>query len=249
MFFLVVLLFLFGLCIGSFLNVVIWRAPRDESVVYPPSRCPACGRRIRYRDLVPVVSWLLLGGRCRDCGSVLPARYALVELAAGALFAGVYFLAGWGTELAAGLLLVSFLLVITGIDLEHQLILDKINLWFGAAGLGAVLATGRLSLPEAGLGALLAGGVLLAIVLLTDGMGMGDACYAAAAGLWLGWKLALVMLLLAFLSGGIIGSLLLIFRIRGRKDPIPFGPFLCLATFVAWFWGEAILRWYWSLGT
>lgn len=243
-----VAVFLSGLCIGSFLNVVIWRLPRGESVVYPPSHCPVCRARIRPRDLVPVASWLLLRGRCRDCGGKVPARYPLVELAAGGLFAGVYYITGWGPELGAGLVLAAFLLVVAVIDLDHQLILDKVNLWFGAAGLAANFALGRTAWLDLLLGALLAGGILLLLVLFTNGMGLGDAKYAAAAGLWLGWEASAAMLFLAFVAGGIIGSGLLISGVRGRKDPIPFGPFLCLGTAAAWFWGPRLLQWYWGLG-
>lgn len=241
------LLFILGVCCGSFFNVVIWRLPRGGSLLRPPSACPHCGRRIRRRDLVPVISWLLLKGRCRDCGGAIAARYPLLEALTGALFVAVYAVTGWGAELPAGLVLVSFLVVVAAIDIDHQLILDKVVIAFALAGVAAGLATGRPGWAEAAFGLLLAGGLLLALVLLTGAMGWGDANFAAAAGLWLGWQGALVMLFTAFLGGGLIGGLLLLSGRYSRKDPLPFGPFLCIGTAVAWFWGRAIIAWYWSL--
>ncbi len=253
---LIFIIFLLGLAVGSFLNVCVYRLPAGESVVSPPSHCRACGVRLGPADLIPVLSYILRRGRCRACGAPFPARYALVELATGALFAWCFFVFGLGPGLLKALVLTSFLVVITLIDYDHQLILDKVLVWLAGAGVAinlsfayAPLGGSFLALPVDPLamllGGLLGGGLLLAIALVTrGGMGGGDIKFAAALGLWFGWQQTLLALFLSFLIGGAGGAVLLLFRLRGRKDFIPFGPFIAAGAFVTLLYGPDLLAWY-----
>jgi leader peptidase (prepilin peptidase)/N-methyltransferase len=233
-----------GAVLGSFANVIIHRVPRDESIVHPPSRCPGCGTPIRPWDNIPLLSFLLLRGRCRDCGRAISWRYPLVEALMAVLAVAV--VAGfpdWLSRLAA-LALVFLLVVITFIDLDHQLILDRVSLPGIAVGLVFAILQGRgvLSL----LSALGAGALIAAIVIVSrGGMGGGDVKLAALMGAFLGWPGIAVALFSGFTLGGVVGMALLALRLRGRKDAIPFGPALAAGALVGLFWGEAIARWYW----
>lgn len=233
-----------GAVLGSFANVIIHRVPRRESIVSPPSHCPRCGTPIRPWDNVPLVSFLLLRGRCRGCGGPISWRYPLVEaLMAGLAVSAVAAFPDWLSRLAA-LVLIFLLVVITFIDLDHQLILDRISLPGIAVGLvfAALLGRGVPSL----LSALGAGALIAAIVIVSrGGMGGGDVKLAALMGAFLGWPGIAVALFAGFMVGGVLGMTLLALRLRGRKDPIPFGPALATGALVGLFWGEAIMRWYW----
>lgn len=233
-----------GAVLGSFANVVIHRVPRRESIVSPPSRCPRCGTPIRPLDNIPLVSFLLLRGRCRRCRDPISWRYPLVEALMAALaVAVVVVFPDWLSRLAA-LVLVFLLVVITFIDLDHQLILDRISLPGIAVGLVFAALLGR-AVPSL-LSALGAGALIAAIVIVSrGGMGGGDVKLAALMGAFLGWPGIGVALFSGFMVGGIVGMTLLALRLRGRKDPIPFGPALAAGALVGLFWGEAIARWYW----
>lgn len=249
-------IFLLGLVIGSFLNVCVYRIPAGESVVSPPSRCRACGARLGPPDLVPVFSYLLTRGRCRHCGAAYPARYALVELATGGLFLWCFAVLGLGPDLAKALVLVCFLVVITFIDFDHQLIYDRVLIWLAGAGAAINLSfiytpvwDSFVILPVSPLsmlaGGLLGGGVLLVIALVTrGGMGGGDIKFAAALGLWLGWQQTVLLLFLSFVIGGVGSFALLALSLRKRKDFIPFGPFIAAGAFVTLLYGPRILAWY-----
>lgn len=256
-------LFVFGLVIGSFLNVCIYRLPREESVINPPSHCTACGAFLKPMDMVPVLSYLLLRGCCRFCGARFSARYALVELLTGGLFIWCFSVVGQETLLAKALIFTAFMVVITFIDYDHQLILDKVLLWFASIGAlinllpqFAVWVMPRLELHhliffphvvwlDMLLGTLVGGGLMLLIAIVSrGGMGGGDIKFAAALGLWFGWKLTLLILLLAFVIGGVSGVVLMGLRIKKRKDYIPFGPFITIAAFIGLLYGQVILTWY-----
>ncbi|MDT8901804.1 prepilin peptidase [Anaeroselena agilis] len=250
------IIFLLGLAVGSFLNVCAYRLPAGESVVSPPSRCRACGVRLGPVDLIPVLSYILRRGRCRSCGAAFSARYALVEFATGALFVWCFFVFGIGPSLVKALVLTSFLVVITLIDFDHQLIYDKVLIWLAGAGVAINLSFAYLPLWGSSvvlpvgpldmlLGGLLGGGLLLAIIVVTrGGMGGGDLKFAAALGLWFGWQQTLLALFLAFLAGGFGGGALLLLRIRKRKDLIPFGPFIAIGAFVTLLYGPDLVAWY-----
>jgi leader peptidase (prepilin peptidase)/N-methyltransferase len=236
---------LVGAVVGSFLNVVIVRLPRNESLVVPRSRCRACGTELHWFDNIPVLSFLALRGRCRACGGMISWRYPIVEAVTALMFA----LAAWRSTSPADLLLawlfLSTLIVITGMDLEHQVIPDRITLPAIAVGFLTSFLGTRVSWLDSLLGILGGGGILFAVIVLSGGgMGGGDMKLGATIGAFLGYKLALLALFLSVMLGGIVALGLLSTGIRRRKDPIPFGPFLAMAAGAAILWGEAILTWY-----
>ncbi len=236
---------LLGAVVGSFLNVVTARLPRRESLLTPPSRCPACRSPIRWYDNLPVVSFLWLKGRCRDCGAPIAWRYPVVE----AVTAGLFWLAVWRIgvriDLVPALAFLSALVVITAIDLDHQVIPDRITLPGIPLGLLANLLTKELSLWDSVVGILAGGGIFFVIILVSrGGMGGGDMKLGAMIGAFLGWKLTILTIFFAVFVGGATAVWLLLLGVRSRKDPVPFGPFLALGSVASLFWGEEILRWY-----
>ena len=242
---LVVFAALTGAVIGSFLNVVIVRLPRNESLVAPRSRCRACGAELSWFDNIPVLSFVALRGRCRSCGGAISWRYPIVEAATASLFA----LAAWrippSAELLVAWVFLAALVAVTAIDLEHQIIPDRITLPGIVVGFLTSFLGTRASWLDSLIGVGVGGGILFAVVVLSGGgMGGGDAKLAAMMGAFLGYKLALLALFTAAILGGIVALALLSTGIRKRKDPIPFGPFLAAAAAVAILWGEAILTWY-----
>ena len=237
--------FLFGLVMGSFLNVVIARLPDGRSIVSPASACPACGVSIRWSDNVPVLSWLWLRARCRSCGAGISWRYPVVELVTAVLFALAARRIGPTLDLGAALLLLTALVAITGIDLDHQIIPDVITLPGIAVGGGLALALHPAAWLDTLLGIVIGGGLFLVIILASGGgMGGGDMKLGAMMGAFLGWKLVLLAILLGVVAGGAVAVGLLVTGIRGRKDPVPFGPFLASGAVVSLFWGNSILTWY-----
>jgi leader peptidase (prepilin peptidase) / N-methyltransferase len=246
---LVVCTALVGLVIGSFLNVVIWRVPRGESVVSPASHCPGCGHEVRPRDNVPVVSWLLLRGRCRDCGTGISVRYPLVEAGTAVVFAVLTLAIGLEPELPAFLYLGAVGVALAMIDIDVKRLPNAIVLpsYLVAAALLTVAAAvdGRWEdLLRAGLGmvALYTFYFLLALV-YPAGMGFGDVKLAGVLGLylgWLGWAEVVTGGFLGFLFGGVVGGGLVLVRRAGRKSKLPFGPFMLAGALVAILWGGAL---------
>jgi len=244
----VVALGVVGLLLGSFLNVVIWRVPRGESIVVPPSACPRCGHRIRARDNVPVLSWLLLRARCRDCGAPISGRYPLVELATGLLYVLVLLRLGWSAELPAYLYLASIGVALALIDLDTHRLPDPIVL--SAYPVLAVLLTVASWADgdwSALLRALIGGAALwvLYFVLLAvkGGMGFGDVKLAGVLGAglgWLGWGPLVIGAFAAFLLGGLFGLALIVARRAGGKTKVPFGPWMVLGAAVGVAAGEPL---------
>ena len=234
-----------GAAVGSFLNVVIHRLPRRESLVSPGSRCPSCGTPLRPYDNVPVVSWLALRGRCRSCGAPISPRYLAVELLTAVTFAGVALARGVDGELILELPFAAMLIAVAGIDLEHRIIPNRILLPAAVYGLaaGALLRPGDL--PElliAGAAAFLL--LFLAALAYPAGMGMGDVKLAGVMGLYLGSAVA-PALLVAFLAGSIVGIGILVREGAGaRKRGVPFGPFLALGGIVGLLVGPELVDLY-----
>lgn len=239
-----------GLAFGSFANVVIHRVPLNESVRAPRSRCPSCRTPIAARDNIPVLSWVLLGGRCRSCRARISVRYPVVELLTGALFG----LAAWrlpAWDLVAYLPLIWVLVVLSGIDIDHKLLPNRIVLpsiaaFAGLLAISAAVGPGvgawarALAAGAAGFGALF----VLALI-APRGMGMGDVKLAALLGTALGylsWPQVFIGFFLAFTAGAVGGILLILARRGGMKSEIPFGPYLALGTILAVLWGEPLRR-------
>ena len=240
---------LFGLCIGSFLNVVIYRLPRGQSLATPPSRCRTCGYSLRWFDNIPVVSWVWLRGRCRKCGTGVSWQYPLVELVTGALFVLVVWLTPPGPLMASRLLLICILIALFGIDLEHQILPNSITL--PAIAIGVLLSL--IAPPgwkDALIGVVLGGGILYAIAWgyylwrREEGMGMGDVKMLAMIGAFLGWKAVLVTLVLSSFAGAFIGLGLMAVQRGSMKYALPFGTFLAIGAVVAMFVGEPLIAWY-----
>lgn len=241
--------FLGGAVTGSFLSVVAHRVPRGESIVGPRSRCAGCGAQIAAYDNIPIVSWLLLRGRCRHCGERISARYPLLEIGTGLLFALVAIVFhDEPAELVLGLAFVATLAAITLTDLELRIIPNKVLIVSAVAGAVLAAALDTASLPERAIGAAAAGGLLFAVALAYPrGMGLGDVKLAAVMGFYLGRSVA-PALLIAFLAGSLFGLVLIAGRgAAARKQAVPFGPFLALGGVIALFAGDQIVNWY--LGT
>lgn len=259
----------FGSLIGSFLNVVVYRVPLGRSIAYPPSACTACGGRIRAFDNVPVLSWLLLRGRCRDCGVPISARYPLVELGTAVLF-GVVLLrfltapaTGSAASVVASVLQLIAFLFLAGVSVALALIDIDVHrlpnaLVLPIVPIGAILL-GITSLASDDVGQLLRAVLAAAASLLLyfalalvrpGGMGMGDVKLSAGLGLfvgWLGWPTLLVGTFAAFLLGGVFGALLLLSRRATRTSAIPFGPFMLLGAWIGIFFGPAVWSGYLNL--
>jgi leader peptidase (prepilin peptidase) / N-methyltransferase len=236
----------FGTIIGSFLNVVAYRLPRKESLSHPPSRCPSCGAPVKPYDNIPVLSWLLLRGRCRNCKAPISWRYPLVEAGTGLLCALVVVAKGADEDAILGLVLVLLLVPITLIDLDYQIIPNKITYPGVVVGIAIVALTDLSSLDENLIAAFIAGGFLfVAWFLRPGGMGLGDVKLAFMLGIYLGRAVAPAMFA-ALISGSLIGAVIIARygAAKGRKMKIPFGPYLALGGLVGLFFGDAIVNWY-----
>lgn len=244
---------IFGLVFGSFINVVAYRVPEGRSVVNPPSACPHCGSPIRAHDNIPVLSWLLLRGRCRDCEAKISPRYPIVEAATGALFAAAVLVVGTEWVLLAYLWFVGVTIALILTDLDHKRIPNRI-LYPGTVagvvllGVGALLDGGPGEFGRALLGGAIYFAALLVLAIVArGGFGFGDVKLAFLLGLfmtYLGWKHLGVGVFLAFFIGGLISIVLLVTRRRGRKDAIPFGPSLIIGAWLGIAYGQQIADWY-----
>lgn len=254
------LLFLIlGLAFGSFFNVVIYRLPRKESLLSPPSHCPSCHALIKWYDNIPLISFLLLKGRCRFCGSQISWRYPLVELLTGFVFLFSYLIYGLSPKLFSSLLFLSILLLISFIDFDTMLIPNRVI--FPALGVTSALwlisvFTSYSFLPlltgtafSSLLGAFISGALISSVVFLSplifgrEGMGFGDIKLSIFIGFYLGYYV-IISLFISFLLGGFAGIILLSLKKKGRFDEVPFGPFLSVAAFLSLFLAEPIAHWY-----
>jgi len=269
-----VVVFVFGLIIGSFLNVCILRIPVAESVVFPPSHCPSCGKPIQPYDNIPVVSWLVLAGRCRKCKARISAMYPMVELATGLLFLACYLVFGFGFEALKWAIFAALLIVLTITDLRERILPDRVN--FAGLGLGLLLSLFTrpvdgtalwlanhlfaypppevaLSFGDALIGAGAASGLLWLVAegyfraRGREGMGLGDVKMMAMAGAFLGLQRALLTILLGSLLGSVIGIGVIAIGRKGRDFELPFGTFLGAGAILVMFFGSSALDWYRAL--
>lgn len=247
------MVFLVGLIIGSFLNVCIYRIPRGESINWPPSHCPNCGEGLKPVDLIPVLSYLFLKGRCRTCQNSISIAYPAIELLNGILYVMLYLVYGLTPLMGVYALVTSVLLVISKIDLETQTIPNRLNAVIFILGVIALFIKGfEGHLLNQTFGFLVGGGFFLALAVLTNGaMGGGDIKLMAALGWLLGWISIIEVTLISFVIGAFISLGLLILKIKGRKDYIPFGPFIALAALITLLWGEQLVSQYiqWMTGS
>ena len=240
---------LFGLVIGSFLNVCIYRLPRGTSVVFPPSACGSCQRELRWFENVPVVSWAVLGGKCARCKAPISIQYPLVELVTGLLFVATAAVTPVGPLLAARLLFACALIVLFAIDLEHQILPNVITLPGIVIGLAFALI-GPPGWRASLVGAALGGGVLYAIAMgyyyvrHEDGLGMGDVKMLAMIGAFLGWQQMLLTLVLASFAGAIVGAAIIALQRGSMKYALPFGTFLAVGALAAMLVGQPVIDWY-----
>ncbi|MFC2013081.1 prepilin peptidase [Chloroflexota bacterium] len=262
---LTVIFVLLGVAVGSFLNVCSDRLPGGKSPAYPPSHCDACKHSLSPKDLVPVFSYLRLRGRCRYCHATIPRRVFWLEIGTGLLFAFTYWHYGLNVEFAVITLYCCLFILILVIDLEHGLILNRVVYPAAIAILiisifqpptGAVAISLPWPLVAGGINGIansLIGGILGFVALLIPaivfrgGMGWGDVKMAALIGMTTGYPPVFVALFLGIVFGGLIAWVLLLLKIKKRKDPIPFGPFLSITTIITLFWGNDILNWYLGL--
>ena len=237
-----------GAAIGSFLNVLIHRLPEEQSIVFPASRCPRCGRAIRFYDNIPVLSYILLRGRCRDCGEKIALRYPLVEAITAAFSLLLFWKYGVTFQWLVSFAFVCALIVITFIDLDHQIIPDVISLPGIPIFFLAAVFVMKLRFLDAFLGFLIGGGVLYGIAfvyeLLTkrEGMGGGDIKLLAMIGAFLGWQSLLFVLLFSSLLGAVLGIAVMLAKGQDMKYAVPFGPFLSAAAAAYIFIGDAVMR-------
>jgi len=246
-----------GLVIGSFLNVCIYRIPDHKSIVLPPSSCGHCHTHLKPIDLIPVISYMILKGRCRYCGAKIALRYPFVELLNGILYVGVFWRYGFSVETIFACVFVSFLIVVAFIDIDHMIIPDQLVV-FGTV-IGVVLSIYHViygytlymgtSCYHGIVGMLSGTAIVLVIALISmliygdeGGLGMGDVKFFIPIGLFLGWPLTLLTLWLSFIYGGVVGVILLFVFKKDRKMAMPFGPFIALGALTSLFWGKMIIE-------
>ncbi len=244
---------LLGALIGSFLNVCIYRLPRHESIAWPGSHCPACSHPIAWYDNIPFVSYLVLRGRCRHCAVRIPWRYPVVEALNALGYVGLLWFFGATWSAVAYGMLYSALLVVAGTDLSHKVIPDVITFPGIVVGLLSAATILPLGLVNGLIGLLVGGGILWLLAWASpflfgkEGMGGGDIKLLAMIGAFLGWKPALMTIMVGSFLGSLVGITLIAARVIKREDYIPFGPFLVCGALVALFFGQSILDWYQGL--
>ena len=241
----------FGLVLGSFLNVCIYRLPLKKSIVYPPSNCPHCGAKIRFYDNIPVISYAILMGKCRKCKGPISIRYPVVECITGLLSMALFARFGVSLHYLVFLAFSASLVVITFIDLQHKIIPDVVSIPGILVGLClAILGLTGVQWHESLIGIVAGGGCLLLVGTIfewitgKEGMGGGDVKLLAMIGAWMGWRGLPYIVLISSLTGALIGGISLIAGGRGMRTKIPFGPFLSLGALIQFFFGSELIAWY-----
>jgi leader peptidase (prepilin peptidase)/N-methyltransferase len=243
-----VTVFVLGLIIGSFCNVAIYRVPLGKSIIAPGSHCRLCSTPILPWDNIPLLSYSLLKGRCRNCNGSISLRYPIVELVSGILYLMLWIKLGFSTIFAIYAMLVSTLLVAALIDYDHKIIPNIITLPGMVIGLGLSLLVLPITLVDSLLGLLLGGGLFYLIAFLTKGgMGGGDIKLIAMVGAFLGWSGALFTIFSGALLGSLVGIVLMLLGRKGRKDKVPFGPFLSGGAIIFIITGQDLIDWYFNL--
>ena len=238
-----VVIFMFGLAIGSFANVCIYRLPKKESVIFPVSHCIACSTPVRPFDNIPVISYLILGGKCRDCKEDISFIYPIIEAVTALLLLAGFFKFGLTFDFLIYTVVAPTLVIITAIDIEHQIIPDVITL----PGIVLGLAAGSYTIGyiDSFSGFLLGGGLFYLLAVLSNGgMGGGDIKYIAAAGALVGWQKVLLIIFIGAFLGSFMGLLQIVVQKKSRKSLIPFGPFLAAATLITLFYGNLLIKLY-----
>ena len=248
-----IFVFIFGLCIGSFLNVCIYRLPQSKSIVHPRSMCPNCGAPIRFYDNIPILSYIALKGKCRHCSASIALRYPLVELISAAFALGVYLKYGLSFDTLIYYAFIATLLVITFIDIDHQIIPDVITLPGIPIFFAASFALTQITFVESLIGIVVGGGSLFLVAwlyhLLTkkEGMGGGDIKLLAMIGAVIGWKGVLFTIFVASAVGTLVGMLIILKTRKTMKLAVPFGPFLALGGISYILFGPQLINWYFNL--
>lgn len=246
----ILLIFIYGLLIGSFINVCIYRIPRKESIVFPSSHCIYCGTKLKWYDLVPIISYIILKGKCRYCGKRISLLYPFVEFLHALIYIMLYLKFGLSLDLIYYAIIFSLLIIIFFIDLYYMVIPDILVFMILVATivykfLLFLIFEKNLNLINSFLGLLVSGLLFILIIFMSKGgMGDGDVILISSLGFILGIKKILLTILLSFIIGAIFSIFMLISNIKGMKDPIPFGPFIILGFIISLIWGEQIINWY-----
>ena len=249
----ILFIFIYGLLIGSFLNVLIYRIPKNENIAFPSSHCPRCGKKLKWYDNIPLISYIILKGSCRYCDEKISLQYPLVEFLNGILHLILFRYFGLSMDFIFYALMASVLIAIGFIDLKEMIIPDSLVisilvLSIVHKALNYFIYDIRLNILDSILGLLIAGGLFLLIVIISKGgMGGGDITLIGALGFVLGIPMILLNILLSFILGAMISIFLLATKLKTKKDPIPFGPFIIFAFFIVLLYGQDMIHWYFNL--
>ena len=246
----IIFIFILGLIVGSFSNVCIYRIPKNESIIFPASHCPKCRSKIKPVDNIPLLSFILLKGRCRNCKSKISIQYPVVEFLTGLIYLIIYLIYGLSIQSLIYIILSSALIIIAFIDLNEQIVPDVIS--FPGIVIGFIISffVPYISFVNSALGVLVGGGIILiigmagSIIFKKEAMGGGDVKLAAMIGAFLGWRYITISLFLGFFLGALAGIFLIMSKIKSKEDTVPFGPFIVLGSFITLLWGEKIISWY-----
>lgn len=243
----IIFIVLFGICIGSFLNVCIYRIAREESISFPPSHCTSCGYQLKAKDLVPVLSYIFLGGKCRFCKEKISIKYPLVEILNALIYVVIYLNYGLSFKFFKFTVFASLMIVIGFIDFETKYVFNSTVIFGVVSGVIFLIAEWIITknIPWTNLvGAAIGFGVIWTIVALTGGMGEGDIDIALICGLFVGIKGIIVTIFLAFIFGGLVGAIILILKLKDRKAEIAFGPYLAMGGIIASTYGSRLIEYY-----
>lgn len=245
-----IIVFVFGLIIGSFLNVCIYRIPKGESIVYPPSHCGSCNNLIKPYDLIPVISYIFLRGKCRYCESNISIRHPIIEIITALLFLVIYNFYGVSFYFVKNITFICFILLIGVIDLDTTNVYSKTTIPFAALSIIFILIEKlylKYSISGYIYGALLSLIVIGSIIFITKSMGSGDLDICLIVGLFLGVELTAITLMFSFIFGAFIGIILILFKKKDKQDYIPFAPYIAMASIFSILFGEKIFLWYITL--